>query len=110
MTGWGESLETWPKSGMTQNGTAFLLDTSARRTSENASGYLPTPTKAIGKRGWGLSRTGRARYSLDVIARAFQFGYKPPVSLLEWMMGFPRGHTQIESVPSETPSSRKSRK
>lgn len=35
--------ETWPKSGMTRNGTAFLLPTSAPRTSESASGLWPTP-------------------------------------------------------------------
>ena len=94
----GESEElclTWPRSGMTQNGIAFRLDTSARLTNEIASSYLPTPTKSMGKRGWGISRTGRNRYSPGVILRAFRFGYKPPVSLLEWMMGFPQGFTDI---------------
>lgn len=99
---WLESCVTLPPSGMTRSGTVYRLDTSARRTSANESSYLPTPTKAMGQRGWGLSRSGRGRYSQGVIVRAFQFGYKPPVALLEWMMGYPVRYTANESEPLET--------
>lgn len=102
---WDASCPTWPRAGMTQNGIAFTLDTSGRRTSANESSYLPTPTKSMGKRGWGLSKTGRDRYSQGVIARAFLFGYKPPIALLEWMMGFPPLFTRLKSELTETPSS-----
>lgn len=37
------------------------------------------------------------------------FGYKPPVTFLEWLMGYPLGHTGIELKESETPSCRKLR-
>jgi hypothetical protein len=56
-----------------------------------------------------FSRTGRLRYSRETIRNALIFGYKPPVRLLEWMMGYAVGHTVIESAPSATRSSRRSR-
>ena len=40
---WEGYSETWPKSGMTRNGTAYLLPTLERRTDENESGLWPTP-------------------------------------------------------------------
>lgn len=95
---WGESSPTWPRAGILRNGTVYRLDTSMRRTNANVSSYLPTPTKSMGKGGWGISKSGRNRYSQAVISRAFLFGYKPPVSLLEWMMGFPLGFTDIASA------------
>ena len=47
--GFSEYLETWPKSGMTVNGTAYRLETlmdvypQAHRTEESGSGLWPTP-------------------------------------------------------------------
>ncbi len=42
--GWGQSLATWPPSGMTRNGTASQLAPLVPRTSATASGSWPTPT------------------------------------------------------------------
>ena len=39
-------LETFPRSGMTQNGTAYRLPPLVRLTKETASGLWPTPTSA----------------------------------------------------------------
>jgi len=39
-----QSLETWPRSGMTVNGQSWELPTSELRTSETESGFWPTPT------------------------------------------------------------------
>lgn len=103
-----EFSETWPQAGSMRNGQCSALATSVPHTDVIASILLPTPTKAMGKRGWGLSRTGRNRYSSGVIASAFRFGYKPPISLLEWMMGFPQGYTSTASGASEMLSSLKS--
>lgn len=47
----GECLETWPRSGMTRSGTAFLLRPLAPLTGEIDSGLLPTPMAADGSRG-----------------------------------------------------------
>lgn len=94
--GLGEFLGTWPKSGSMRNGKCFARPTLLCRTVENESLLLPTITKAMGRRGWGIPRTGRGRYSQHIIRNALRFGYKGPISLLEWMMGFPADHTKIE--------------
>lgn len=44
VSGWAEFSETWPRSGMTRNGTAFRLPPLTLITRETASGLLPTPT------------------------------------------------------------------
>jgi hypothetical protein len=36
---------------------------------------------------------------------ALQFGYRPPITLLEWMMGFPENYTDLGPRPLETLSS-----
>lgn len=99
---------TWPQAGMMRSGACFRLTSLEHRTNESGCTLLPTPRKAMGERGWGLSRTGRQRYSKDVQENAWRFGYKPPVGLLEWMMGFPPDHTATVSEPSETQYCRKS--
>ena len=53
--GWAELSATWPKSGMTRNGTAYRLSPLVPTTFENVSGSLPTPT-AQGLR--SLNRAG----------------------------------------------------
>tara|TARA_R110000868_G_scaffold316530_1_gene577408 strand:- start:127 stop:672 length:546 start_codon:yes stop_codon:yes gene_type:complete len=98
----GEYLPTLPKSGLMRNGILCGLETSERHTNADESSYLPTPTKAMGQRGWGISKSGRARYSQGVISRAFRFGYKPPIRLLEWMMGYPLDFTNLAAEEWET--------
>lgn len=41
--------------------------------------------------GWPFSANTRKRYCDAKIDSAMMFGYKPPLGLAEWMMGFPRG-------------------
>lgn len=100
--------QTWPISGMTRNGIAYQLPPLVRDIEESGSGSFPTPTQSMGKRGWGLSRSGRARASASTSQNAFRYGYKPPILLLEWLMGYPPGYTSIGQKASETPSSRRS--
>jgi hypothetical protein len=106
----GESIEfsgTWPVSGMVRNGKLYMRPTLGCRIVENESLLLPTPTRSFGvnARGWGLSKTGRLRYSQQVQDNAMRFGYRPPIALLEWMMGFPENHTAIELAASGMPLS-----
>jgi hypothetical protein len=56
---WEPYSETWPKSGMTRNGIAYRRQLSERRTSENASGVLPTPQAHDYKSGKGFNSQGR---------------------------------------------------
>ena len=106
----GESIEfsgTWPASGMVRNGKLYSRQTLGCLIVENESSLLPTPTRSFGvnARGWGLSQTGRRRYSEAVEENAKRFGYRPPIALLEWMMGFPENHTAIELAASGMPLS-----
>lgn len=106
----GESIEfsgTWPASGMVRNGKLYSRQTLGCLIVANESLLLPTPTRSFGvnARGWGLSQTGRRRYSEAVEENAKRFGYRPPIALLEWMMGFPENHTAIELAASGMPLS-----
>ena len=51
---------------------------------------------------FGAPHERRARYSQGVISRAFRFGYKPPIRLLEWMMGYPLDFTNLAAEEWET--------
>lgn len=95
---------TWPASGMMRSGKLFSRPTSGCLIVENESALLPTPTRSFGvnARGWGLSQTGRRRYSEQVESNALQFGYRPPINLLEWMMGFPENYTDLGPNPLAT--------
>lgn len=98
---------TLPGSGMMRNGILYPLPSPTAHIVEKGSFLLPTPTKSFGTnaRGWGLSKSGRRRYSEEVEANALKYGYRPPINLLEWMMGFPENFTSVELAKSETPSS-----
>lgn len=103
----GGSIEfsgTWPASGMIRSGKLFSRPTLGCLIVENESALLPTPTRSFGvnARGWGLSQTGRRRYSEQVESNALQFGYRPPINLLEWMMGFPENYTDLGPNPLVT--------
>jgi hypothetical protein len=47
----GEFSETWPRAGMTRNGTAFRLVPLAPLTAATGSGLLPTPSATMADRG-----------------------------------------------------------
>jgi hypothetical protein len=154
--------ETWPRSGMTQNGIAYQLPTLAPLTGETESGSLPTPSAmSYGtNQGGAAGRVGQIRPSLETMARRNLWptpraeghdagGADPHKSLytavrwntpssshrdlaggsnsrkaaiangtyisgmlnpmwVEWLMGFPLGHTDLGVW--ETQLSRKSRK
>ena len=82
-----EFSEKWSNWGMIVNGEYFRAEVSVPPLKENAF-LLPSPTKAIAKHGWGISKTGRRRYSEELIKNAMSYGYKPPPEVLEWSMGW----------------------
>jgi hypothetical protein len=79
--------ETWPRWGMMRDGECWAHEVAVDLWNESGFG-LPAPTKCMGKRGWGISNTGRARYSEELQENARRFGYKPHPSVLEWAMGW----------------------
>lgn len=63
--------ESWPRSGMTRSGIAFLLPPLALRTYATESGSLPTPSAVDygSNQGGSSGRTGKVRPSLQTMAR-----------------------------------------
>jgi len=82
------SLAIWPKAGSMWSGVVFRREIAAHQ-SKGSDFLLPAPTRSMARRGWGLSKTGDNRYSAERTQNALSFGYKPPLSLLEWSMGWP---------------------
>ena len=108
--------ETWPRCGMTLDGTAYQLPPSAHRTSATeCSSSLheerwPTPTKVMiehdnlsftpeGKRldstgvTWALSVADMVRFRAGLGPE--HIGKLNP-TFLEWLMGFPIGWTELQ--------------
>ena len=65
----GESLRTWPRSGMTRNGTAYQLQPSAPLTAATASGLLPTPTAQDAANDGGPSQMERNSLPLNAAVK-----------------------------------------
>lgn len=116
--------QTWPRSGMTCNGSVYQRPNWAHRISGNEFTGLPTPVKMDGY-AYSLKQTLRSQETWQTISgltgvlvawvigltgREKLKGKKYLVNplLLERMMGYPDGWTEI--APSETPSSLKSPK
>lgn len=97
--GLAEYSETWPKSGLMLDGE--VLPQEMKVPPLKGSDYLlPAPTKSMGKRGWGFSKSSKPRYRKEVQDNALAFGYKPHPTILEWSMGWPI--TWSLSEPLET--------
>lgn len=110
METWALYSETWPRSGLMRNGTVSRLRPWVPRTFATECGLslIPTPT-ACDHKGSGRLRLERGENNnlRDWFKIKFGFLY-PPVKVVEFLMGFPTDHTALN--PSETQSSRKSRK
>ena len=97
--GWIEYSASWPRSGMTQNGTAYRLQTLAHRIS--ATGYLSLeqkreifPTPIVGDSRAAGSRKKRSCLSLtDVVCRGRRRWPPPAASATR-----PRGNPESLSV------------
>ena len=107
---------TWPRAGIFWNGNVFRHPVSAHRTTEIERMVLPTPVKADGE-AYTLKQVLRAKETWEtisgltglVVARVLGLSgrqkspdyYLVNPLLLERMMGFPPGWTEI--ADSETP-------
>lgn len=97
-----KSYATFPKSGMMRNGNVYqttLLDT---RTKGKDFTLLPTPTKSDYKATYAnveaLTRYLNSGHQIRVLDILAQKGFlkSQRIALLEMMMGFPIGHTELE--------------
>lgn len=122
--GWEEFSATWPRVGMMRNGECFQLANLELHTHANVCSSLPTPTASdvadiltSNMKYRADTRTGKPRriapsggtFSAG-LNRLFKMatGFWLMPSFCEWMMGFPKGWTEI--THSETLSSHKSPK
>ncbi len=98
--GWARFSQTWPRSGMMRNGTAYRLPTLAEAISATGCSSFPTPTARDYKGSRSLAsqqKTGRgAANSLPDYLRVNGNWQYPPVAVVESMMGFPDGWTSCE--------------
>jgi hypothetical protein len=94
------ALEDWIKfsgrslrSGMMRNGIVFPLQPLAHLTAETESGLWPTPTAHNAKEG-----AYPAEYLRKTPTLAAAAGGKLNPQWVEWLMGFPDGHTDLSSL------------
>lgn len=112
-TEWEAFSETWPRAGTMRSGTCYPLHRLALRISETDCLLLPTPTTGGLDGGSNSRRANRRRGILptptvsgnrnfagsskkagDGLQTVIGGPLNPP--FVEWMMGFPIGHTDLE--------------
>ena len=94
------SSPTWPRSGMTRNGTAYRLPTLAPPICATAYGLWPTPCKSSASPRQTGTWTGRyfikpngqkSQTRLEDMLRG-----RPNPMWIEWLMGFPISWTDVQ--------------
>ena len=114
LPGLDEFSGTWPRSGMTRSGVAFLHPRPVSPIDVTASGLLPTPAardfRDISKGQAFLSQ--RSRHSPSLATKLLERGVDWTMlsTAYEAVMGLSLQHTAVASKPSETQLSRRSRK
>jgi hypothetical protein len=95
---WAEFAETWPRSGMTRNGTLYQRAPLVPHIHGSACSWWPTP-RASDRDNCGGSGARR-----NALRNGTYVGRRMNPQLTEWLMGYPIDHTALPH--SETASSR----
>ena len=103
------SLPTWPRSGSMRTGECYPRAPWVHHTHETACSLWPTPTAAMGTHGWGLTHTGRTRYRSSTTSRVHgaiesSRHWRPPILMIETLMGLPAGWLWLVETPSSPTS------
>jgi hypothetical protein len=97
-----ELLQTLPKWGMTRDGLLWELPTLEHLTSGTECGLLPTPCARDGKGARSLQAQKKASRgatnSLPDYFRIQKNWQYPPVAVVEYMMGWPIGWTDLKPL------------
>ena len=112
--GLAEFLETWPRAGMMQSGTAFRRRSLAPLIAVTGFTLWPTPNASDWKAGFS-NAPNRSQSSLPRsigIVMGVNSGRRggPNPQWTTWIMGFPMMWLNVQHARSAMPSSRKSRK
>ena len=100
--GWATFSETWPRSGMMRNGTAYQLQPLVPIIAGTGCGLWHTPTA----RDWKGYTMRNGESICNQLRRIFGGTGVPDPKFIEELMGYPSQWTSLE--PLETPSSPKS--
>ena len=91
-----QCLQTWPRSGLMLRGVCYPQPTLALHTCENESGlWLGTPTKAMSERSEDFKGPGLTPAEF---VRALPGGGQLNPAWVEWLMGWPIGHTDLQPL------------
>lgn len=87
---------TWPRSGSMRNGQCYRRAPWVHHKHVSGCSLWPTPTAAMGDRGWGLGLHDQGRYRASMIERVHGVirltgRWRPPVLTIERLMGLPDG-------------------
>lgn len=97
LEGLDEFSATWRRWGLMRGGECSALAPLVPHIHGNGCSLLPTPLASQGKRGWGLSRSGRRRHGPAVTENVFAdidaHGWRLEPTAHEWLMGWPIGWT-----------------
>ena len=96
-----QSCETWPASGMMQNGMIYQLPTLETGTGGGEYGYLPTVIKSTASGAASSRWLGSATFKNN-LHEYLRDGPEDPKHVkpdfCEMLMGFPIGHTELQPV------------
>ena len=94
--------ETWPQWGLMRHGECWERQMLVQTTNETESGLLPTPCARDGRGARSLQaqqKAGRgASNSLPDYLRIRKNWQYPPVAVVEYMMGWPLGWTDLKPL------------
>jgi len=100
-----QSFETWPASGIMQNGMIYQLPTLEPGIGGGEYGFLPTPTKSADSKGAPKNRYYGSPTCRSNLREVLRNGPGDPTyphpCFVEKVMGFPTFHTELPR--SETP-------
>ena len=103
--GLDEFLETWPQWGLMRNGECWEQRTLEQSIRGTESGLLPTPCARDGRGARSLEAQKKANRgatnSLPDYLRILQNWQYPPVAVVEYMMGWPLGWTDLKPLGTD---------
>lgn len=95
---WERFSRSWPRAGMMRNGTVYRrrpLAPISEATAFSSSPTVPRPLASDG-RGGGRIRHKRSNFVHLSDWLTMNYGFAcPPVRIVEYLMGFPLGHTGL---------------
>lgn len=100
------SSVSWPRSGSMRSGRCYQRAPLVHHTHVSACSLWPTPLASFGRHGWPKNgvAAGKPRYgqlaTANMLGVVRTHGWRPPVPLIEWLMGLPLRWLRPAGTPS----------